>query len=176
MRKLIYLLLIMFAGLLLSSCGKQDASSPAAAARTRGSMQHPIPKVTGPVKRDYNSFSTVVQGGKLFQKNCAACHGQQAQGHPKWRKPMVAGKPTAPPLNGTGHSWHHPKEGLKLTILHGTVAMGGAMPAWKDKLTDTEIDQILAWIQSRWPDDIYLAWRKTDDLAKASKPKSANKK
>jgi len=173
MRKLIYLLSIMFASLLLAACGDQQSSS--STANNRGTMQHPIPKVTGPVKREYYSFSTVVQGGKLFQKNCATCHGQQAQGDPNWRKP-APGIPAAPPLNGTGHSWHHPKEGLKQTILHGTRAMGGGMPSWKDKLTEAQIDQILAWVQSRWPDDIYLAWSRTDALAKKSKPKRPSKK
>ena len=172
MRKLIYLLFLMFASLLLAACGDQQSSS---GANSRGSMQHPIPKVTEPVIREYYSFSTVAQGGKLFQKNCATCHGQQAQGDPNWRQP-APGIAAAPPLNGKGHSWHHPKEGLKQTIMHGTAAMGGGMPAWKDKLTEAQIDQILAWVQSRWPDDIYLAWSRTDKLAKKSKPKRPSKK
>ncbi len=169
MRKSIYLLLILSAGLLLTACSERQTPSPAAAAKTQGSMRHPIPTITEPPKRDYN-FSDVVQGGKLFQQSCAACHGQQAQGHPQWRQPMVPGKPTAPPLNGTGHSWHHLKAGLKQTIKHGTVGTGGNMPSWKDKLTDAQIDQILAWIQSRWPDEIYAAWLITEEKARKSMP------
>ena len=33
------------------------------------------------------------------------------------------------------------------------------MPPFKDKLTAQEIDAIIAWFQSLWPDNIYAAWR-----------------
>jgi len=163
MRKSIYLLLILLASLLLAACSEQETPRPAA--KAQGGMRHPIPKITEPPKRDYK-FSDVVQGGKLFQQNCASCHGPQAQGHPQWRQPMVPGKPTAPPLNGKGHSWHHPKAGLRHTIQQGTVREGGNMPSWKGKLTDAQIEQTIAWIQSRWPDEIYAAWLITEERAR----------
>ncbi len=167
MSKSIYLLLILPVGLLLTACGEQQ--TPSRAAKTQGSMQHPIPKITEPPKRDYG-FSDVVQGGKLFRQNCAACHGQLAQGNPQWRQPGVSGKSAAPPLNGTGHTWHHPKAGLKHTIKQGTIRTGGSMPPWKDKLTDAQIEQIIAWMQSHWPDEIYAAWLETDKKARKSRP------
>jgi mono/diheme cytochrome c family protein len=44
------------------------------------------------------------------------------------------------------------------------------MPSWKDKLTDAQIEQIIAWIQSRWPDEIYAAWLETERKARKSMP------
>ncbi len=32
------------------------------------------------------------------------------------------------------------------------------MPGFADKLNAREIDDILAWVQSHWPDGIYKVW------------------
>ena len=104
---------------------------------------------------DYKQFTA---GQRLFQKNCAVCHGKNAQGANDWRQPDAQGKYPAPPLNGTGHGWHHSAQSLANTIKNGTVKIGGNMPAWKDKLTDNEIKLILVWITALWPDEIYTAW------------------
>ena len=45
-----------------------------------------------------------------------------------------------------------------MIIKDGTGNLGGNMPAWKDKLSDNEIDAILEWIKAQWPDNIYWAW------------------
>lgn len=104
---------------------------------------------------NYKQFTA---GQRLFQKNCAVCHGKNAQGAKDWRKPDAQGKNLPPPLNGTGHAWHHSKKSLINTIRNGTAKIGGNMPAWKDKLTDSEIKLILTWITAQWPDEIYTAW------------------
>jgi len=104
-------------------------------------------------------FAQINRGGKLFQQNCAVCHGQQAQGLAvNWREADKDGKLPPPPLNGTGHAWHHPKRVLASSIKNGTAKLGGNMPAWKDKLSDDEINDIIAWFQSKWSDEIYAAW------------------
>ena len=36
------------------------------------------------------------------------------------------------------------------------------MPAWKDKLSDEDIDAVIAWMQSVWPEEIYRAWLALD--------------
>ena len=70
-----------------------------------------------------------------------------------------------PPLNGTAHAWHHPRKALIYTIKNGTQAIGGNMPAWKDKLTDDEIESIILWFQSKWPDELYQAWAQRDQAS-----------
>lgn len=101
---------------------------------------------------------SVARGAVLYKANCAACHGQQGQGAPGWQQRGPDGKMPPPPLNGTGHAWHHPAKVLRYTILNGTKALGGNMPAWKGKLSEQDIEDIIAWFQSKWPDEIYKAW------------------
>lgn len=98
------------------------------------------------------------QGRRLFQLNCAVCHGKQGEGAPNWRTPDKNGKNPAPPLNGTGHTWHHSTRALVNVIRNGTGKIGGNMPAWKDKLSNSEIKLILSWITAQWPDELYTAW------------------
>ncbi|MHB1175596.1 MAG: c-type cytochrome [Sulfuriferula sp.] len=107
------------------------------------------------------------RGAALFQQNCAVCHGAIAQGNPDWRTVGADGKALPPPLDGTGHAWHHPTSGLKLAIKYGSPGGAGNMPAWKDKLTDLQIDDIIAWFQSLWPDGAYAAWQRTEAKALA---------
>ena len=80
------------------------------------------------------------------------------------------GKYPPPPLNGTGHAWHHPLNMLFYTVKNGSPGGQGNMPAWKDKLTDGEIVAAIAWFQSRWNDEIYQAWAQRD-LASRKKGK-----
>lgn len=96
----------------------------------------------------------VNQGQALFAGHCAACHGAKGQGANNWRQPNALGVRPAPPLNGTGHAWHHSLADLTQTVVHGR----GLMPAWKDTLSEAEIMATLAWTQSLWPTPIYAAW------------------
>ena len=65
----------------------------------------------------------------------------------------------APPLNGTGHTWHHDDETLHKIIKYGLAGLisdyEGKMGGFKDKLNDKDIDSVLAYIKSFWPDDYY---------------------
>ena len=98
------------------------------------------------------------QGARLYQLNCAQCHGLNAEGAKNWRQPDENGKNPAPPLNGTGHTWHHSTKALFNVIRNGTGKIGGNMPAWKDKLSEHEIKLILTWATAQWSDEIYTAW------------------
>ena len=98
------------------------------------------------------------KGQRLFLENCASCHGKQGEGAKNWRTPDAQGKNQPPPLNGTGHTWHHSPKALKVVIKNGTGKIGGNMPAWKDKLSNYEIELILTWITAQWSDEIYTSW------------------
>ena len=111
-------------------------------------------------------FSQITRGGQIFNNNCAECHGKGGQGAINWQKKGADGKPQAPPLNGTGHAWHHPYVQLKRTIKQGTQQIGGSMPAWNEKLSEQDIDDVMAWFMSKWPDDIYTAWYKRNEKTK----------
>lgn len=136
--------------LLVSGCDKPDASGTQQASATEA-VEIKVP----PRNRD---FKQILRGGRIYQQNCAICHGKLAQGVSDWRQRDANGKFPPPPLNGTGHTWHHPTEVLVDIIRNGTGKLGGNMPAWKDKLTDQEIEDVLAWIKAQWPDETYANW------------------
>ncbi len=103
-----------------------------------------------------NDKSKVLAGGKLYAKNCAACHGIQGQGNAQWRIKLANGNFPPPPLNGTGHTWHHTQQWLVAFVQNGSPR--GTMPAWKKKLTSEQIQSILAWAQAKWPEQVYKRW------------------
>ena len=118
----------------------------------------------GAEDRGYNQ-DMLEQGQSLFRANCAVCHGQNAEGTvTNWHERDANGKLPPPPLNGTAHTWHHPVDGLALTIRNGTQSIGGNMPPWKDKLSNDEIFSIIIWLTSLWPDEIYQAWLQRNNL------------
>jgi mono/diheme cytochrome c family protein len=104
----------------------------------------------------------VARGKLVFEQHCAECHSQHGEGDPNWRQRDAEGKFPPPPLNGTGHAWHHPRALLMSIIKNGTKSQGGNMPAWQDRLSDQQIDDIIIWFQSQWPQELYNAWQRVD--------------
>ena len=108
---------------------------------------------------DPNDRAQVALGARLYAAQCAACHGKKLEGEANWRKPLPDGSLRAPPHDGTGHSWHHPDQVLfAYTKLGGAKLTRGAvksnMPGFEGTLSDREIAAILAFIKSRWPEEI----------------------
>ena len=109
---------------------------------------------------DSRWFTTeqVKRGETLFKQNCAVCHGQNAEATADWKTTDANGKYPPPPLNGTAHAWHHSLELLKSTIKEGGQKLGGVMPPFEGKLSDDEIEQLVAYFQSKWSEDVYQKW------------------
>lgn len=120
-----------------------------------------------PIPPRWYDFAQVTRGGRLYAEHCAMCHGRQGEGAADWRRRGPDGKSSPPPLNGTGHAWHHPLALLYRVIMNGSPGGQGNMPAWKDKLSREESVSIIAWFQSQWPDKIYGAWYARDQQARA---------
>ena len=129
-------------------------------------------------KERWYSDQQVSQGEKLFRQNCASCHGQNAEAIPDWKKTDANGDYPPPPLNGTGHAWHHDLDLLRRTVLEGGAKLGGQMPAFEAALSAEEIDSVIAYFQSKWPDDLFERWAgrfETSDLPSLSDtPVAAN--
>ncbi len=133
--------------LLMVVCACQKDASP------------PAP-TTAPTLDVPASLAELNRGARLFEEQCAQCHGPEAQGHPDWQTPGVV---AAPPLNGTGNDWKRTRAQLVAVIKNGAKRDGQqVMPAWNGRLTDTEIDDIISWFQALWPPEIYATWRKTN--------------
>jgi mono/diheme cytochrome c family protein len=151
--KLQFLVVGLLPVVLVACSSGESTSSSASSSSTESKNMASVE----PVKRWY-TFQHVSQGARVFQENCAACHGKRAEGAPDWRKPGPDGKYPAPPLNGTGHGWHHPLKILFRVVKKGSPGGQGTMPAWGEKLSDDEMIAAIAWFQSKWPEEIYAAW------------------
>lgn len=114
----------------------------------------------------YHAPAEVKKGGEIFQRYCAQCHGTDGEGDPEWRKRDEDGMFPPPPLNGTGHAWHHPMAFLRDRIKNGSATGQGKMPAQGDKLNNSEIDAVITWFQSQWPDQVYGAWYDIEQRSK----------
>lgn len=133
---------------ILPACGKKDET--------------PTPQTVAPspavVLEPSISLAALNHGAGLYQEHCAQCHGPEAQGHPDWETPGVT---AAPPLNGTGNDFKRSRAELVAAIQNGFKRNGEpVMPAWKGRLSDGEIDDILAWCQALWPPEVYSQWRR----------------
>lgn len=122
--------------------------------------------VAGKVPARWYEPARVERGGATYAQHCAACHGNSAQGDANWRKQGANGRFPPPPLDGSGHAWHHPLSALGSQIKHGAPGGGGSMPRFAAALSDEQILDVIAWFQSHWPDEIYAAWSKAEERAR----------
>lgn len=111
------------------------------------------------------SDEQVAAGSRLFQQNCAACHGENAQATADWKKTDANGNYPPPPLNGSAHAWHHDLDLLRRTIREGGAKLGGQMPAFEGQLNPWEIDSVIAFFQSHWSDEIYQRWAGRNEVS-----------
>ena len=107
----------------------------------------------------YRSPDVVALGAEVYDANCASCHGADLEGQPNWRERDADGYLPAPPHDASGHTWHHPTAQLFEITKYGTEAVVGGgyrsnMMGFGDALSDEEIEAVLAYIKSTWPDRI----------------------
>lgn len=99
-------------------------------------------------------------GRVLYADHCAACHGVDLEGAPDWQSSSPDGRFPAPPHDETGHTWHHGDEMLFDYVHCGGqavlddlgVSFTSGMPGFGDILSKEEIEAILAFIRSTWPE------------------------
>lgn len=120
----------------------------------------PTPKVEEPRNLAARKLAPekIKRGEDVYRANCASCHGPNGEATPGWRTPGPDGRYPPPPLDGSAHAWHHSTETLEQMIREGSP--GGGMPAWDGKLTNQQIDDVIVWIKSLWPDEVYDIWYK----------------
>ncbi|TAJ32457.1 MAG: cytochrome c [Reyranella sp.] len=100
----------------------------------------------------------VVLGERLYASTCASCHGASLEGQPDWRRRLPNGRLPAPPHDASGHTWHHSDADLIRVTKLGPAAYPAGhqtdMPAFEGALSDSEIAAVLAFIMSKWPEEI----------------------
>ncbi|MDG4719519.1 MULTISPECIES: c-type cytochrome [Thalassospira] len=106
-----------------------------------------------------DDLKLVALGKKVYDANCASCHGARFEGEANWRERGEDGLLPAPPHDESGHTWHHPDAVLFALTKYGPAVMAGdgyksAMPGFEGVLSDEEILASLSYIKSRWPDEI----------------------
>ncbi len=102
------------------------------------------------------------RGEAIYAANCAGCHGWKLEGQPDWHHLNAAGRLPAPPLDGTGHGWRHSTAELFHMVKFSVLDQAGPdyktdMPAFDGKLSDGDIDAVLAYIHGQWPSGIQAA-------------------
>ena len=110
------------------------------------------------------SEQIISEGKVLYVANCASCHGVNLQGNPNWRSGTDKdGQSLPPPLNGTGHTWHHSPKVLHEIVKYGLKIYDenyeGKMVG-NENLTDEEIYSILEYIKSVWPEELRTNYTK----------------
>ncbi len=103
-----------------------------------------------------SSAETIATGEVLYAEHCAACHGENREGQPDWRRRLDTGRMPAPPQDGSGHSFTHSDAHLFAMTKSGIEAVvpgyESDMPAFEDILGDAEIIAILSFVKANWPE------------------------
>ncbi len=144
----------------LTACGQQ-AASDAPPLATAAPTAQPAAAGNWPPAKVARQFdpAQVARGKTAYEQYCMSCHGPGGKGQAgDWRARGPDGKYPPPPLDDSAHVWHHPTQLLQQVIKHGSPGGTGGMLAWKDVLTDAQIDDVIVYIKSLWSDDVYAVW------------------
>lgn len=138
-------------GVVVAACGGAAVAAWLAYASLRGE--------SGPIRIDTADRELVKLGKAVYAAQCASCHGAALEGQPDWRSRLPDGTLPAPPHDEGGHTWHHPDHVLFRIVEQGGQAVAptgfkSGMPGFGGTLSDREIAASLAYIKSRWPEEI----------------------
>jgi cbb3-type cytochrome c oxidase subunit III len=91
--------------------------------------------------------SSAAAGQKIYNANCSACHNANGTGEsgvfpPLAGNPMVTGSPDKVIAAV--------KDGLTGAATVNGKTYSGTMPAWKGKLSNTDIADVITYIRSSW--------------------------
>lgn len=113
----------------------------------------------------------VALGRSVYQAQCARCHGKNLEGQPDWQARLPTGRLPAPPHDASGHTWHHP-DGMLIGITkNGLKPYAGGdyesdMPAFGNILSEKEIEAVIDFIKSTWPEKQHEYQKRINDQAK----------
>jgi len=123
----------------LGARGAQQHEHPAT-----GTHRHPdAAKTTNPVKADATSIAA---GKQIFDKQCAACHGETGKGDGK-----MAAQVDPKPSDLTDADWKHGSTDGELYLVIHDGAKNTAMKPYGSKLTAHQIWDVVNYVRSIGP-------------------------
>ena len=142
-RRRIILFLIVPAVIILSSCQRKEAVSPANPILDAYDVEQNPTDPQHPIPLNYQQ----AQGKRVFSNNCVWCHADATQAGPSNRSNL---SPT-PPLFTDGETFNSLSDDfMRNTITLGGSAMGKSaiMPTWGQTLTQDEIRAVIAYARA----------------------------
>jgi mono/diheme cytochrome c family protein len=91
--------------------------------------------------------SSAAAGQKIYGANCSACHGASGAGLPG-EFPPLAGNPMV--TGSPDKVIAAVRNGLTGAMTVNGKTYSGAMPAWKGKLSNSDIADVITYIRSSW--------------------------
>lgn len=97
-------------------------------------------QVKNPVPAD---AASAANGGKLYSRNCAACHGKEGKGDG-----LAGAKLDPKPSNLTDAEWKHgPTDGEIFLVIHDGVKNTG-MKAYGSRMTEHELWDLVNYVRA----------------------------
>ena len=135
-----FTLLLSSTSIVIAGVGHDDPSA-GSHAKSNSAPAHWMspPSALKDINPINSSAQSIAKGSDLYQKNCASCHGKTALGD------GMAGMMLNPkPADLRAMSGGHPDGDFAWKIANGR----GAMPGWKNAMTEEEIWHTVNYIQS----------------------------
>ena len=94
-------------------------------------------------------------GWRIYQAQCASCHGVRGEGMPDWEEPNARGELPAPPHDSSGHTWKHADGMLYRMVKNGwrdpfNKTQHLTMPAFGKTLSPAEITAVIEYLKTLW--------------------------
>jgi mono/diheme cytochrome c family protein len=139
-------LLIALVAVLITSCNNQTAPTSS----TRPSANNTATAAASP--------DPFAETRGIFAKDCQSCHGVDGKGGPV---KLEDGTRLRVPSLREGHALRHPDSDFRKQITAG----GDGMPAFKDKLSSPQIDELIKFIRQEFQGGITPPAEKTTEKA-----------
>jgi mono/diheme cytochrome c family protein len=98
-------------------------------------------------------------GQFTYLQNCAICHQPNLSGADDWKTRDENGRLKPPPLDSAGHAWHHSDNLLIEVVAAGSFDPDSNMKGFTDRLSDTEIADVIEFLKSTWgPEERSFQW------------------
>jgi|SRR3982751_6847838 mono/diheme cytochrome c family protein len=136
--KTYYLILLILGAIGATSCSETNKGANLTASNTTAINT----ANTNSAKPESTPTSVAMSGEDLYKKNCAACHKETGTGG----KVTIEGRTINPDNLVSDRKKNAPDDKFHNWIANGNPDEG--MPAFKEKLSDQDIDQIVQYIRT----------------------------